>query len=153
MRRLVTIGLLLPLLPAAALAAATPPGIGVYSATALYTAVTASGGASCPSVGDNFGGPFTYAGPGKPALMYSSQLKSGNFSINRINFPKMPAAGVTSWSGTATGTSSSGGTGKATFSATFHFFDVNAFTATVLWKETSGSGACDETIEMTLTRL
>lgn len=142
------------LLPLSAQAATVAPAAGTYGVTAIYTAVTPVGGADCPAVGSGFSGPFTYFGPAKPALMYVASLADGA-SVQKIGFSKTPAAGVTSWTGSAAISDSSGsGAASVSFSAALSFFDANSFTGIFKWNQKNAAGGgCDETISMAFIRI
>lgn len=146
------------LLPVAAHAASVQPAAGSYAAQVQYVAVKTAGGATCPAQGSTYSGILTYAGPGKPAMLYSTENKSGQLAVVRTTLSKTPAAGGTNWNGSASVADSTpgslpSGVTYATFTATLKLLDTNSFTASFNWFSGQATGSCTETIAMSFTRL
>jgi hypothetical protein len=144
---LVAAGVALP-----ARAATVAPTAGIYAAQGVYTAVAAQGGATgCPVVGSTLGFHFSYPGAGKLGATFLEPVAPfSSFTISKGTFPKTPAAGTLTWSGTVSESNSTNTTiTKATFTATLQYFDASSFLGTFVWTEPQSSGSCVETIELT----
>jgi hypothetical protein len=116
----------------------TQPIAGTYYNTSTFTSV-----AGCPdgvfSVGQTGTGYFTNPGPGNKGATARIVASSTSGSVVTViaYAGKMPAAGVTSWSGSGVDTDEPAGDSHAlTFKATFTFVDSRSFLAqqTIHWK-------------------
>jgi hypothetical protein len=126
---------------------------GIYSAYSQITAVVASGGATCPAVGDTGSPPGTFYYPGPSAsgaVSYQATFVAGlnQYYIVIATYPKTAAAGVNTWKGT--GHISIPGLGynsSFTFSTTATVTSPDAYTGvgTVIVTGNNGKGTCTET--------
>jgi hypothetical protein len=136
--------------PATLHAQPVQPAAGIYIGNGLYTAVTASGGAQCPTPGSSVTLLFAYPGPAKAGATFHQTELPGTFAIFSGTFPTTPAAGVATWSGQIVEHDSSSGATLASFTGSLQFNDPVSFLATFTLTSTySGGSSCQATIQLT----
>jgi hypothetical protein len=115
-------------LPATALAA-TPPAKGVYTITGYIVSATPKSAcaASGLAAGQPVPGVFVYPGPAANGAIVREP--SAQFSeVGKSVFPKTPAVGVTSWSGTLLASSEPSASNlKLPFTASLTYLDASSF--------------------------
>jgi hypothetical protein len=137
--------------------AAVQPSAGIYSDLGYVSKVEVTGKGTCPyNVGQYLNGYFTYPGPGKTGAIRMDQIETStdNF-VEIVTFPKTPAAGVESWSGSYSYKylPDGGPTGTGTFTWKFGFVNANAFIATRTDTFAITGGKCTITVNDSAVRI
>jgi len=122
-------------LPGLALAA-EQPSVGYYATSGFqYSATPAKvcEAVGQPPAGSSYSGIFYYPGPDKTGATFRTVNNSSKYEFVILElFPKMPAAGVTTLSGTITESAEGSSTYKLPFKATFTYLDASSFEATLV---------------------
>ena len=112
---------------------ATTLSAGTYAMFAYVTKVAAKGKEPCDyHVGEQFSEFLIYPGPSRTGASKKQLIQTSTDHFVGIDtFPKTPAAGVTSWSGTYHYAFLPGGpSGTGTFTWKFNFVDATSFVST-----------------------
>jgi len=135
---------------AASDAMAVQPSAGIYTGESQYTSSVASGGATCPTVGSkSTQAYFYYPGPNaKGAVAHVGVFITNKYYMVDVAFPTTPAAGVTTWSGTANLSIPTLGVHYIyPFSTTYTFLTADTFTSVggTTIPGNNGKGSCKVT--------